>query len=478
MQESTLLILDCNPADGLGKSLRSLLESQLGASAILQYQALDIFELDGYDANIADVIVAVNPSLIFLVLTPPPLERSAPWFNALRRVPAPVLVVTEKGNPNDIFALLELGAADYITPPLNASNLLPRVWRLLDKTQRSEGQSSMPYSTPFMCSLIGVSKTFVDEISKIPLIAQSEASVFITGETGTGKELCARAIHQLSARERGPFVPVNCGAIPVELAENELFGHERGAYTGASTTQPGLVQTAQGGTLFLDEINSLPMLAQAKLLRFLQEKEYRHLGSTTMLQADVRIIAAANVEIEEAVQAGLLRRDLYYRLNVMPLKPPPLRHRREDIPLLARHFLAKYNNESSGTAKSFSIDAMQTLLLYEWPGNVRELEHVIQRTVMLCEQPIIRSADIAHTIAAVSPGSFRQAKAIIVDGFERAYLREVLSSSRGNISKAAQFAKMDRHDLRRLIKKHGIDPRHFKRDSVESIIGGGTFPHI
>jgi two-component system, NtrC family, response regulator GlrR len=478
MQQPTLLILDCDLVNGLGQPLRSLLESQLGSSTILRYQALDILGLEGYEADIANVIVAANPSLILLVLTPPPPERSAPWFDALRRVPAPVFVVTEKGSPNDLFALLELGAADYITPPLNASNLLPRIWRLLDYMPRSERQSLIPCNKPLLCSLIGVSKTFVDEISKIPLIAQSEASVFITGETGTGKELCARAIHQLSARERGPFVPVNCGAIPIELAENELFGHERGAYTGASTAQPGLVQTAQGGTLFLDEINSLPMPAQAKLLRFLQEKEYRHLGSTTVLQADVRIIAAANVEVEEAVQAGLLRRDLYYRLNVMPLKPPPLRHRREDIPLLARHFLAKYNNDSSGTAKSFSIDAMQTLLLYEWPGNVRELEHVIQRTVMLCEQPIITSADITHTITTISPTSFRQAKAIILEDFERAYLREVLSVCQGNISKAAQFAKMDRHDLRRLIKKHGIDPQHFKLASVKSAMGGGAFPHI
>jgi two-component system, NtrC family, response regulator GlrR len=478
MHQSSLLILDCNPANGLGKPLRSLLESQLGASVILQYQPLNIFALEGYEADIANVIAAADPSLIFLALSPPPPELCVSWFNALRRVPAPLIVITDKDSPNDLAALLELGAADYITPPLNAANLLPRVWRLLDKMPQNENQASRYYDTPSLCSLIGVSKTFVDEISKIPLIAQSEASVFITGETGTGKELCARAIHQLSSRERGPFVPVNRGAIPVELAENELFGHERGAYTGASTTQPGLVQTAQGGTLFLDEINSLPMPAQAKLLRFLQEKEYRHLGSTTVLQADVRIIAAANIEVEEAVQAGLLRRDLYYRLNVMPLKPPPLRHRREDIPLLARHFLAKYNNESGGTAKSFSIDAMQSLMLYEWPGNVRELEHVIQRTVMLCERPIITSADITHTIAAVGPRSFRQAKAIIIDDFERAYLREVLSACRGNISKAAQFAKMDRHDLRRLIKKHGIDPQHFKPASVKSTMGGGAFPHI
>ena len=214
--------------------------------------------------------------------------------------------------------------------------------------------------------------------------------MLVLGETGTGKEVVGRAIHYLSPRAGKPFVPVNCGAIPVELVENELFGHERGAFTGATGSRDGLIQEAEQGTLFLDEVNALPLMAQVKLLRFLQSKEYRALGSTKSMQGDVRIIAASNADLEAEVAAGTMRRDLYYRLNVVPIVLPPLRTRSTDIILLARHFLAQYAAKLNSPAVAFSPEAERKLLLYSWPGNVRELEHVIERVVVFCTGKIIQ----------------------------------------------------------------------------------------
>jgi len=328
---------------------------------------------------------------------------------------------------------------------------------------------------PVLSTMIGESPAFVEEASKIPLIAKSEAYVLITGETGTGKELFARAIHDFSARASNPYIPVNCGAIPVELLENELFGHERGAYTGACSFQTGLVEAADGGTLFLDEVNSLPISAQAKLLRFLQEKEYRPLGSSRTIKADVRVISAANVDIDEAVNEGRMRRDLYHRLNVINIKLPPLRDRREDIPLLANHFLSKHKAGSDGIAKEFTWDAMHILMLYQWPGNVRELEHVIERAIVLCKQPRIGGTEISRAIGKFPPRSFRDAK----KEFERDYIQGVLRLCGGNIAQAARVAQIDKHNLRRLVRKHLIDLRPLRQKARQKAIdlGVNIAPH-
>ncbi len=316
--------------------------------------------------------------------------------------------------------------------------------------------------------LIGESATFLAEISKIPAVARCDVSVLISGETGTGKEVCARAIHYLSPRARNPFVPVNCGAIPTELVENELFGHERGAFTDASTSQGGLIHEAEGGTLFLDEVDSLPALAQVKLLRFLQEKEYRRLGSTKTYQADVRIIAATNSDLEETVRTGKLRQDLYYRLNILLLTLPPLRERREDIPPLARHFLAEYAAEFNKQVIDFSADAISALVLYEWPGNVRELEHIVERAVVLSEQAVIHKADIALPRVETPPhqDSFRDAKAKVIARFERTYIADLLLAHQGNITKAAQAARKNRRAFWQLMHKYDIDPSSLKSKAL------------
>ncbi len=319
--------------------------------------------------------------------------------------------------------------------------------------------------------LVGTSPAFVAQTEKIPLFAHSDAGVLISGETGTGKELVARAIHYCSPRAGKPFVPVNCGAIPVELVENELFGHERSAYTGANEARKGLVEEADGGSLFLDEVDCLPLLAQVKLLRFLQEKEVRRLGSNRLRTSNVRVIAATNADVAAAVADGQLRRDLYYRLNVLPLALPPLRERSEDIPLLTKHFLERYAAQTGQPVKELSDEAMQSLLAYDWPGNVRELEHVVQRAVVLSEES--QHIGLAETQL---PGfedtcklpSFREAKARVVERFEKRFLESALAAHGGNISRAARAAQKNRRAFFELIRKHGIDVERFRTPPTET----------
>lgn len=312
--------------------------------------------------------------------------------------------------------------------------------------------------------LIGKSPVFTSEINKIPILAKSDISVLISGETGTGKEMVARAIHYLSERADKPFVPVNCGAIPVELLENELFGHDRGAFTGAAGSRSGMIQEAEKGTLFLDEIDSLPLLAQVKLLRFLQDKEFRPLGSTRSIKGDVRIVAASNADLESAIAAGTLRRDLYYRLNVVPIMLPALRHRSDDIILLAHHFLAEKAAKLNSPAAEFSPDAERKLMLYSWPGNVRELEHVIERVVVLCTQKTIEEDQITFSGEMDQPDqlSFQEMKANVISEFETNYIQNLLVAYRGNITKAAEAAQKERRTFWQLIRKHKIDVQKFK----------------
>jgi DNA-binding NtrC family response regulator len=363
----------------------------------------------------------------------------------------------------ELDELLGQGVADFLLAPLRDSDELARVRRLLNRIAQEQQAREALTEKLGLQQLIGESPAFVEETKKIPVLARSDTSVLISGETGTGKEMVARAIHYLSPRAGKSFVPVNCGAIPVELLENELFGHKSGAFTGAAGARDGLIREAEQGTIFLDEINCLPLLAQVKLLRFLQNKEYRPLGSTRVLTGDVRIIAASNANLETEVAAGTLRRDLYYRLNVVPIVLPPLRARSQDIILLARHFLAQYAAKANSPASSFSAAAERKLLLYDWPGNVRELEHVIERVVILCTEEIIQEDDI------ILPGqvdvtrmSFQELKANVISQFESNYLQNVLTACRGNITKAAQVAQKERRTFWALVRKHNIDVQKFR----------------
>jgi two-component system, NtrC family, response regulator GlrR len=463
-----IFVLDSDPACGDGKAICSILKSSLDSEAEIKYKSCMGLEHSNVPRCVDEAVSKLSPSLFFLILTPFLLNQHKLLAQMCGKTKAPLIAVIKESEPDKIHELLKLGFSECLLTPLDANDILPRVRRLLDEAPKQQ-QAPAPEDEPYLSDMIGESPAFVEEISKIPIIAKSESFVLITGETGTGKELFARAIHDLSTRAKNPYIPVNCGAIPIELVENELFGHDRGAFTGAGSSLPGLIEAADGGTLFLDEVNSLPMPAQAKLLRFLQEKEYRPLGSSRTIKADVRVISAANVDIKEAVNEDRMRLDLYHRLNVINIKLPPLRDRREDIPLLASHFLRRHSADLDGLAKEFTEEAMNILMLYEWPGNVRELEHVIERAIVMCKHEFISGIEISHAVGNLPTRSFRDA----ISDFEQDYIRGVLRICEGNLTQAARVAQMHRPNLRRLIRKYQIDLHSFRQGSGRNDRSGG-----
>jgi len=425
------------------------------------------FEIQHYSSANSVPVGALSdfrPDVICMVLSGIFLDRAKEGFATIDRakLTVPIFVVVEKGKPREMLELLKLGAADFVTSPLKPIEILPRVWRLLEQAHQPVREP--PENQFALEGLIGQSRAFRAQANRIPPAASCDAGVLIIGKTGTGKELFARAIHEFSPRANKPFIAVNCGVIPVDLAENELFGHEQGAFTGASKSQPGLVQEADGGTLFLDEIAGLHPLVQVKLLRFLQEKEYRPLGSTKARAIDVRVIGAANVDLEQLVTLGKFRADLFYRLNILSFQLPSLAERREDIPLLAFHFLAKYSSRFGRNITSFSTGSMQKLVRHDWPGNVRELEYSIERSVVFCQGSVIQETEIllpGHDSAS-QQGSFKEAKAAQIAQFERAYLLDVLSTCNGNITQAARVARKNRRAFWQLVRKHKIDVEQFR----------------
>ena len=466
MTQASILLIDCNPGENLGERLEEMLASSRLGDKVRREVLVDPDQIQ-LDCHWFDDPNDFSPSLSFLILRRGQSDQGKVLIQAIKRAQPkiPIIVVIEECGPVATLELLQQGASDFITPPLRVADTLPRVWRLLDQLGRRESVVQTLMERVGLKALIGQAANFLAEVRKIPFIARCDGRVLIAGETGTGKEMCARAIHYLSPRKGKPFVPVNCGAIPVELIENELFGHERGAFTGAHNAKPGLIQEAEGGTLFLDEIDCLSPLAQVKLLRFLQEGEYRRLGSAKVRHADVRVVAASNAPFDEAVRTGRVRQDLYYRLNVVSIALPPLRERREDIPTLAHHFLSKYAAEFQPHVSSFTPEAIRKLTFYNWPGNVRELEHTIERAVLFCEKPALGEEDIVlpGSQARQPEESFQQAKAKVVEQFERDYIQRLLVSYQGNISKAARAARKNRRAFWELIRKHQMDVHHFKR---------------
>jgi len=466
MKESNIGLINLNPSANAGCVLREIIESCSKLNADVQYESSGDSKSALCDRELANTNARCQLDLVIFVLSPRNLKQAGKLIQSLRNKFSvlPILFIAEKCKPDEMFSLLKLGATDFITPPLKNVEILPRLWRFLEHKREQNSLILRLKEKLGLKQLIGESLPFLDEIKKIPTVAKSDSNVLIYGETGTGKDLCARAIHYLSPRASKPFVPFNCGAIPAELMENELFGHVQGAFTGATTTQPGLISVADSGTMFLDDIDSLPPTSQAKLLRFLQEKEYRQLGSAKMFHADVRVIAATNSDLEVAVDNGNLRQDLYYRLNVISFMLPALRDRKEDIPLLARHFLNRYANDFKKHITGFASDAMKMLMLYDWPGNVRELENIVERAVLFSQDEIIRKIDtfLPHKKTATYKMSFKEAKANVVNNFERSYIERLLLSYKGNISKAAQAAQKNRRAFWQLIRKHQIDVQTFK----------------
>jgi DNA-binding NtrC family response regulator len=362
----------------------------------------------------------------------------------------------------ELLESLERGLDDYFCCPIRDIELIPRLRRLLSSPPTVP---CIPSSLK-LDSLVGESNPFLSAVAKIPRVTNSDATVLITGETGTGKELFARAIHYNGSRRNNPFVPLNCGALPEHLFENELFGHVRGAYTDASQSENGLLTEAEGGTLFLDEVDTLTPSAQTKLLRFLQNCEYRPLGSSKSLAANVRTIGATNTDLRERVKMRQFREDLFHRLNVLTLNVPTLRSRGTDIPVLAKHFLKRYGAQYGRGKMIFSRAALCRLLSYSWPGNVRELESMVHRAVVISSGDVLQPGDlelpIDQELNEIEAGPLQAAKSRVIKEFERSYLSNLLSVSNGNISEAARTAGKDRRALQRLIRKHGLAPVAFR----------------
>jgi DNA-binding NtrC family response regulator len=462
MQELRIFLFDLDPLSGLGNRLKEILESSVDPFIQLHHEsAKTAAGATAFDRELFSAIQNYNPSLILLVLPSNKLDEINPSVQSLcaKLRQTPVMAVIEDVTMESMIGLLKSGVADFITPPFKTGDVLARVWRLVEQKQGDKQLSNVLKKKIGLKQLIGQAPAFLAEINKIELLSKCDARVLILGETGTGKEMFARAIHYLSPRADKSFVPVNCGAIPSELVENELFGHAEGAFTGASRSYPGLINEADGGTLLLDEIDCLPLAAQVKLLRFLQDKVYRQLGSARMREADVRVIAASNIDLGKAVTDGKFRQDLFYRLNIIPFTLPPLRERKEDIPLLAGYFLEKYAFEFNKSAQELSPEVLQKLLTHEWPGNVRELENVIERAVIFSVNATIQGIDIVLpcTGNASFQDTFRSAKSRVVEQFEKSYIQELLLLYKGNISNAAKAAHKNRRAFWELIRKYKID---------------------
>ncbi|HEY3857296.1 MAG TPA: sigma 54-interacting transcriptional regulator [Verrucomicrobiae bacterium] len=465
MKPMSVLLLCLQDDNKLVDSLRQVLEQAQPDSFQLRVETLPIPQRR-LSRIFSRIFAGGYPNLIVLSLPSQHVGLADFILSAIRENQADisVLVVLESGQADELNRMLSLGAADFILAPPRPDDLLARVMRLGQHAVEREETDGIRREKLGLMRLIGESATFLAETSKIPKVARCNASVLISGETGTGKEMFARAIHYLSPQSGKPFIPVNCGAIPAELVENELFGHEAGAFTGANSSTRGLIHESDGGTLFLDEIDSLPFSSQVKLLRFLQEKEYRPLGARKACRVDTRVIAASNVEFEEAIRSGRFRSDLYYRLNVIPITLPPLRARSEDVVLLARHRIVNYTLEQKIPPKDLSSDAVQKLCSYHWPGNVRELENIIDRAIILSEDSVIGSDDIRIPCSVPEQLSFKALKAKAVSEFETNYVRRILAANDGNITKAASAAKKNRRAFWQLMHKHRISFLKADRD--------------
>lgn len=406
--------------------------------------------------------------IIFLVLSPDATERERHkelLADIVKRFDSvPVIAVVEDPEAVNTASLLRAGATEIMSHSLRREDIISLIQRLLQHSDTRKTVAHRIIKKIGMRKFIGEHPDFLEEISKIPLIANCDTNVLITGETGTGKELCARAIHYLSSRSEKPFEAINCGAIPADLVESELFGHVRGAFTSATTSNEGLIKGAEGGTILLDEIDSLPPSSQVKLLRFLQEKEFRQVGSSRTVSADVRVLAASNADLEKMVDENRFRRDLFYRLNILFLNMLPLRRHKEDIPLLARHFLEKYALKHMKNFLGISPEAIRKLLQYDWPGNIRELENSIERAVVFSKTETIQDSDIMLPIRALNTSSapYHVLKAKVVEEFEKNYIKSVLLAHKGNITRAAQAAQKSRRGFWELIRKHNIDVQGYK----------------
>jgi two-component system response regulator HydG len=388
-----------------------------------------------------------------------------------------IIMLTADASATTATTCMRAGAFYYLTKPFKPMELSAMVISGARYAAMQRQLAARRGDQPDT-KLVGTSAAMRRVAAALDRLATQDVSILIRGESGTGKELVARALHDRGPRRNRRFVPLNCGAIPESLIDSELFGHTKGSFTGATTDRPGVFVEADGGTLFLDEIGDMPIGVQARLLRVLQEGEVRPIGSSSMRQVDVRVIAATHVDLAAAVEAGRFRQDLFYRLNVVTFEVPPLRDRLDDVPMLAAHFLRKH---AGASPPNLAPDALEAILSYAWPGNVRELENAIMHAVALRHGDIIGLAELPAQIGTPKPKhvsrsgplalpvfnndelpQITEAKRQASAQFERAYLYEVMTRAKGSVSEAARLAGLDRTNFRRLLQRHAIDPTSFK----------------
>ena len=419
------------------------------------------------------LLASERPDLLLTDLRMPEMDGMEMLRRAKEIDPQmPVVLLTAHATLESAVAAVKAGAFDYLAKPFSIDQLKVAVERALTR-RRLELENlhlrEQLHGIFGFENIIGRSNALQQVLELVRKAARSDANILVLGESGTGKELIARAIHANSPRAAEPFVPVDCASLPENLLESELFGHEKGAFTGATAAKQGLVETANRGTLFLDELGELPLGLQVKFLRALQERQIRRVGGTRQIDVDIRVVCATNHDLRALVTAGEFREDLFYRLNVIDIALPPLRERQGDVELLATSFLAKFARRGAATPQGFEPEAMAALETYSWPGNVRELQNVIERACALAEGEMITLADLPAHLRTAPPAAdhpslgegtskltLKEAKERWISQLESAYVAELLQRERGNVSQAARKAGVDRKTLHRLLNKHSI----------------------
>ena len=443
----TILVADDDPF------IRRILQDRLES---LRYRVL----LATNGKETIDLIDHQDPRMVLLDIEMPDINGLDVLKEIRKRgTDLPVVMITAYGSVDRAVQAMKEGAYDFITKPFKPEHVTLIIQKGMERQRLRRDVEVLSEEVDKRYRLIpGESVKMNQAIEAAKRAATSKSTVLLLGESGTGKELFARAIHNWSERKENPFIAINCVGLSKELLESELFGHEKGAFTGAHHVKRGKIESAQGGTVFLDEVGDISPEIQTKLLRFLQEREFERVGGIKPIRVDVRIIAATNRDLEGAVKEGSFRNDLYYRLNVVPITLPPLRERKEDIPELARFFAGRFSKEAKKASAGISDEAMERLVAYDWPGNVRELANIIERAVVLGRHSMIQLEDIGPAIVAAEPNpepgnvSYHDA----IDGYRREVILKALAQTQGNRAAAARLLGLERSYLLRLIKSFRI----------------------
>jgi two-component system response regulator AtoC len=463
-EKKQVLIVDDEP------NLRKILSAQLSR--------------DGYDVLTAEDgeqgLQALRDHHIDLVITDlkmPKVDGMTLLREALREEPQlPIVMITAHGTVDTAVEALKIGAFDYLTKPFDKDEVRQIVGKAL-RTRQLAGEDATPVkpgAAGARFGIIGSSQGILEIYAVLERVADTPTTVLITGESGTGKELVARALHDHSSRKDKPFIKVNCAAIPKELIESELFGYERGAFTGAVSSKPGRFELANGGTLFLDEIGEIPVEMQVKLLRALQESEFERVGGIKTIRIDVRLVAATNRELKKLIANGTFREDLFYRLNVVPIRLPALRERAVDIPILVEHFLTKFNERLKKHVTGAEPETIDALCAYGWPGNIRELENVVERAVLFCDGATLHLGDLPAEVRGGTPppsapvtdadlkaalaneGGLKEHVKVAMSRLERELVSRALHQTNGNVTHAARLLKISRKGLQLKMKELGL----------------------